>query len=531
MTRARLLLGGAIAAAILTALTPIRLGAQSPSTLVVAWNTARTALDPNEPTVFLTPPAAYEGASLIYDGLVRLDAALTISPELATSWRVAADGRTWTFKIRPGVSFHDGTTFTARAAAAALQRELDPKANPANRLLWDPIVSVAAIDDGTLRVVTNEPYGALLNTLAHGSALIARGSREEASATQPRPDTAGTGPYRLDRWEAGRQLELVRNTSYWAGRSGFERVVLRGTADPAARTAMIRGGQVQVAEGIPPAQVSGLERLAGTTVSITPGLRTFGMAINLTRPALRDVRVRHALNYAVNKDLIVKALFQQRATVLHAPLAPQAVGYADMGGWPYDPPRARRLLEAAGWKPAPPIGVRVREGKSLELTLLTPRGAFPRDVEVVETMADYLRNVGFGIHFLYVEPGQLWDELLAPPDQLQWDLAFFGFEPVNGDGGFQLDALYRSNPDPKRRPPIRNVTWYANPPVDAWLTQGRRAIDPRVSAAAYSKAARQVWNDAPYLWLYSEDVIVATRNVRGVEVLPTGATVLRSAHP
>lgn len=531
MTHSRPLLGAFIAAVITTMIAPTYLGAQAPTTLTVAWKTARTALDPVEPSTFLTPSVAYEEAFLVYDGLVRLNEDMVIVPELATAWSVAQDGRTWTFNIRRGVLSHDGAPLTSRAIAEDLQHELDPKTNPSNRLLWDRVVSASAPDEGTVRVVTREPYGALLNTLAHGSALIGRPAAQETLGTQPRLPTVGTGPYRLDQWDAGKRLELVRNTSYWGSRPGFDRVALRSVADPAARAAMIRSGQAQVADGILPEQVTGLGRVPGTIVTIRPALRTFGMAINMNRQILQDIRVRHALNYAVNKELIVNALFQGHASVLRSPLARQAPGYMDLGAWPYDPPRARRLLEDAGWKPAPPIGVRVRGGTSLELTLLTSRGAFPRDVEVTETLADYLRNVGFEIHFSYVEPGGLLDQLLIAPDQYRWDLVFFGFDPVNGDGGFHLDALYRSNPDPRRRPPARNVAWYTNSQVNAWLSEGDRALDPRLRADAYAKAARQVWSDAPYLWLYAEDVIVATRNVRGVEVLPTGVTILRSARP
>ena len=531
MIGTRLLLGAITALGIATALAHIPLGAQAPATLTVAWNAARTALDPNEASTFLTAAAAYEGAFLIHDGLVRLSEQMTILPELATSWNVAQDGRTWRFTIRRGVSFHDGAPLTTRAIAEALQREVDAKTNPSNRPLWDPIVSSSAPDESTVQIVTREPYAALLHVLAHGSGLIGKPAVQETAGTQPRYPVEGTGPYRLARWEAGTQLELVRNSSYWGGRPGFDRIVLRVVADPAIRAAMIRGGQAQVADGIPPEQASGLERVPGTTVTIKPSLRTFGMAINMSRPFLQDIRVRHALNYAVNKELIVNALFQGHASVLRSPLAPQASGYVDLGPWPYDPPRARRLLEEAGWKPAPPIGVRVRDGKSLELTLLTPLGTFPRDVEVTETLADYLRNVGFGIHFAYVDPAGLGDQLLVAPDQSRWELAFFGFDPVDGDGGLHLDALYRTNTDQKRRPLVRNIAWYANPRVDAWLSEGGRTIDPRQRADTYAKAARQVWNDAPYLWLYAEDVIVATRNVRGVEIQPTGVTILRSAHP
>lgn len=527
----RVVLGIVVAAAIIAAVPPVQLGAQAPTTLTVASNVAGSALDPAEPSAFLTRATAYEGAFLVYDGLVRLSEEMRIVPELATSWSVGPDGRTWTFRIRSAVSFQDGEPLTAQAIAEHLQHQLDPKTNPSNRILWDPVASVSAPEGGTVRIVTREPYGALLNTLAHGSGLVAR-RVASAQDTRGAPSVQlGTGPYQPDRWEAGKGVELVRNGKFWGGRPGFDRIALRSVADPASRAAMIRDGRAQVADGIPPDQAAGLARIPGTSVVIKPALRTFGMAINMNRPMLQDIRVRQALNYAVNKELIVNALFHGHASVLRSPLAAQATGYVDVGPWPYDPPRARRLLEDAGWKPAPPIGVRVRDGKSLELTLLTPRGVFPRDVEVTETLADYLRNVGFDIRFTYVDSGALWTQLLAVPDDYKWDLVFLGFDPVNGDGGFHLDALYRSNPDRRRGPLVRNVTWYANPQVDAWLAEGNRAVDPRARADVYAKAARRVWNDAPYLWLYAENLIVATRTVRGVEVMPTGVTVLRSASP
>ncbi|HYM90750.1 MAG TPA: ABC transporter substrate-binding protein [bacterium] len=530
MTGGRLLAAGVIAAVAAAAIGPRTVGAQAPSTLTVAQSVAVTALDPAGPSIFLVYPAGYEAAFLVYDGLVRFSEGMIVAPALATSWSVAPDGRTWTFKLRGEVSFQDGTPLTAQAVAEDFQREVNPQTNQSNRPLWDPIGSVSAPDAATVQIVTREPYGALLNTLAHGSALIASPRAVEKWGGQYKLHPVGTGPYEVNRWDVGTQLEMVRTSQYWGGRPGFDRIVLRNVPDPTTRVAMIQSGQAQVAEGIPPENVDELRRVPGTTVIVRPALRTFGMGINLTRPALQDIRVRQALNYAVNKDLIVKALFRGNATVLHSPLAPQASGYADLGPWPYDPPKARALLEEAGWKPAPPIGVRVRDGKSLQLTLLTPQGAFPHDVEVIETLADYLRNVGFEPHFLYVEPAVFWDHLLIPPDQYTWDLVLFGFNPSNGDGGYHLDSLYRSNPDRQHRPRVWNFTWYSNPQVDAWLTEGSRAIDPKARAATYARVERQVWNDAPYLWLYAENVIVATRDVSGVEVLPIVFTILRSAY-
>jgi len=525
-----------IATALLAAATaPADVGAQAGPTLVVAQTAAPSALDPAGPSAGSSnrPPSQGDStaAFLIYDGLVRFTDAMTIVPELAVSWDVDSDGRAWTLKIRRGVTFQDGTPLTAQAVVATLDRLINPATNTSDRTLWDPIASVSAVDAETVRVVTTEPYGALLSTLAAGSALITSPAAVERWGAQYGLHPVGTGPYALDRWDLGSQLDLTPNRRSWDPRPGFDRIVLRAVSDPATRVALLQSGQAQVAEGLPPERVDELRRVPGVTVIVQPGLRTFGMAINLNRPTLQDIRVRQALNYAVNKQLLVQALFRGNAAVLRSPLASRTAGYAEVAPWPYDPPKARMLLEAVGWHPAPPIGVRVKDGRSLQITLLTPQGAFPRDVEVVETLADYLRNVGFEPHFTYVEPAALPDHLLVPPDQYTWDLAFFGFNPSNGDGGYHLDALYRSNPDRQHRPRAWNFTWYANPEVDAWLAEGARTLDPRVRDAAYAKAQRQVWTEAPYLWLYADTAIVATRGARGVEILPNALTILKRAHP
>ncbi|TMI84723.1 MAG: hypothetical protein E6H03_01510 [Bacillati bacterium ANGP1] len=510
---------------------PASVGAQGGAALVVAQAVAVSALDPAGSSGRPVSPAESEAAFLIYDGLVRFTDEMSIVPELAASWSVDPDGRAWTFKIRRGVTFQDGTPLTAQAVVATLDRVINPATNTSNRTLWDPIASVSALDAATVRVLTKEPYGTLLNTLAQGSALIASPAAVERWGAEYRLHPVGTGPYAVDRWDLGTQLDLVPHRQFWDGRPGFDRIVLRTVPDPATRVAVLQSGQAQVAEGIPTESVDALRRAPGVTVIVRPALRTFGMGINLNRPALQDIRVRQALNYAVNKQLLVQALFQGNAAVLRSPLALRTSGYADVAAWPYDPPKARMLLETAGWKPAPPIGVRVKDGRSLQITLLTPQGAFPHDVEIVETLADYLRNVGFEPHFTYVEPAALPDHLLVPPDQSTWDLAFFGFGPSNGDGGDHLDALYRSNPDRQHRPRAWNFTWYSNPLVDAWLAEGTRAVDPRVRDAVYAKVERQVWTDAPYLWLYADSVVVATRGAQGVEVLPIALTILKHAHP
>ena len=520
-----------IGAALMGSMASASSRAQAPATLTFAQSAAVTALDPAGPPAFLPSPAMWEAAWLVYDGLVRLTDEVKIVPELATSWNVGQDGRTWTFKVRRGASFQDGTPVTAQAIAGDLAREASAATNQSYRSLWDPIASVSAPNASTVQIVTKQPYAALLNTLAHNTALIVSPAAVEKWGAEYRLHPVGSGPYQVDRWDVGAELEVRRNAKYWGGAPAYERIALRTVTDAAARVGLLKSGQAQVAEGVPAETVDDLRRVPSVDVIVRPALRTFGMGINLNRVVLQDRRVREALNYAVNKELLVNALFHGYGSVLHSPIALQTPGYADVGSWPYDPPKARRLLDEAGWKPAPPIGIRVKNGTSLEITLLTPVGVYPHDVEVVETLADYLRNVGFGPHFLYAQPAAFSDDLLAAPDQFKWDLVLYGFNPSNGDAGHHLDSLYRSNPDREHPAPARNFTWYSNRQVDTWLIEGVRAFDPNTRARMYALAQRQVWNDAPYLWLYAEDAIVGTRGVNDVDVLPTGGASLKFAHP
>jgi len=505
--------------------------AQGARTLLFAQSVPVTALDPAGASIYLVYPAGYEAAFLIYDGLVRFDGQMKIVPELARSWSVSADGRMWTFKLRTGVTFQDGTPLSARLVAADLQRQANPQTNQSNRPLWDPVSSVTAPDDQTVLITTKAAFGALLNTVAHGSALIASPQAITQWGAEYKLHPLGTGPYKVDRWDVGTELALVRNPAYWGPKPGFDRMVLSNVPDATTRVAMLQSGQAQVAEAIPPENVAELSRVPSVQMIVKPALRTFGMGMNLNHPPLDDPKVRLALNYAVNKDAIVRAIFHGQATALTSPIAPQTVGATAVGAYPFDPAKARSLLAEAGWTPGPQK-IAMKNGRPLHLTLLTPDGAYPHDVEVTETVADYLRNVGVDATIEKVEPAVFWDHLLIPPGQLTWDLVLFGFNPSNGDGGYHLDSLFHSNPDRLHRPWVWNFTWYTNAQVDGWLTDGAHAVDPRVRAQFYGNVQRRVWSDAPYLWLYGEDVIVgASRSVKNVEVLPIIFTVLKFAQP
>jgi len=526
--RTRAALGLVIAAVLLL---PFTAGAQADRPLVYAQNVPVTAMDTAGTSIGTVYPAGYEAMFLVYDNLVAFNDKMQIIPQLATEWSVSRDGLTWTFRLRRGVAFHDGTPFDADAAVFHIQRQADSAQNRSNRPLWDPVTGVRKVDDFTIAISTRKPYGALLATLAHGSGGVVSPSAArrlgEAFARSP----VGAGPYVFERLDTGTELVLRRNDTYWGGRPAFSRIVLRHVPDPTPRIALLQSGQADVVNAIPPENVAQLQGSPAIEVISRPALRTFGFAFNLNRRFFQDVRVRHAFNYAVNRGPIIKAIFKDHATPIDSPLSPFTTGYASVGTYPYDVERAKTLLTEAGWRPGPD-GVLRKDGQAFEITLLTPIGMLPKDIEVTQAFQNFLRVIGVRATINRVEPAAFWDFLRVPPDRLQWDMVLFGFNPSNGDGGYHLTSLFESNPSRDGPPKVWNFTWYSNPRVDELLNQADVTVDQAKRNELLVQAARIIWNDAPYVWLYAENVIAAKRKeIKNVEVLPVIFTILRNARP
>src|SRR5262245_5507291 len=512
-------------------LAPGVASAQAERTLTYAQNVAINAMDTAGATIGTVYPAGYEAMFLIYDGLVRFNEKMQIEPQLATEWSTSADGLTWTFKLRRGVSFQDGTPVNADAVVFHLERQIDPKGNAANRPLWDPIASVKKVDDATVAVTTHRPYGALLNTLAHGSGGVVSPDAVKKQGANFKLSPVGAGPYMVEKLEVGSELVLKRFDGYWGGKAPFARIVLRHVPDPATRLAMLQGGQADVIAAVPVESVAQIQSLPSVEVIAKPALRTFGYGFNLNRKMFQDARVRHALNHAVDRAAIIKAVFRGYATPIDSPLSPFTTGYGAVGTYDYNPDKAKQLLAEAGWKPGAD-GVLRKDGEAFEVSLLTPGGMLPKDVEVTQAVQSFLGKVGVKATINKVEPAAFWDFLRVPPDQLKWDMVLFGFNPSNGDGGYHLSSLFASNPTRTERPKVWNFTWYTNPKLDSLLAEADQTVDAAKRKAMLIEAAKLAWTDAPYLWLYAENVVVAKKKeLKGVEVQPVIFTILRNARP
>ena len=498
----------------------------SGGTLVYAQNAPITTPDPVNPQTY---PSGYEANYTIYNNLVTFDRDLAIVPDLAESWTQSEDGLTWTFTLRQGVTFHDGSPFNAQAVEAHIRRIQDPETASPNANLWAHITGVTVVDDQTIQLQTAKPFGAMLNYLAHGSGGIESPvAVQEYGAEYPQHPT-GTGPYMVESFTPGTELILTRNDAFYGGTPKLDSIVFRAVPEAGSRVLLLDAGEADLANDVPPEEAERLESGDGLQLLRRSGLRTFWMEYNLNREVFQDVAVRRALNHAVNKQSIVDNLFLGYATVLDSPAAPSIQGHTSAGSYPYDPDLAKQMLADAGWTPGDDE-VLQKDGVRLSFTINTAEGEYPKDIQVVEAVQADLRAVGCEVEIWKVEAAARWDYLRLPPDEAEYDMLIFGFNPSNGDLGYHLNSLFRSNTDRTVRPAVWNLMWYSNPEVDDLLNTADSTVDTAQRNELLGRAQKLIWDDAPMIWLYVPELLVGARaEVQDAYIWPTVFTVVREA--
>jgi len=481
---------------------------------------------------FLKYPAGYEAAFLLYDRLVTFDPDLNIKPQLAESWQVSPDQKTITFRLRRGVKFHDGTPLNAQAVKFNIERMLDPKRNTTNRPLWDPIAGADVVDENIVAINTKQPFGDILNTLAHGSAAMLSPTALQKNGDESETlNPVGSGPYMLQSFDPGQELTLKAFPDYWGGKPKLDKVVFRYIPEAATRLSALRTGSVDVIDALPYPLISGLKSDQKVEIITKPSLRPLGLALMTKHAPFDDVKVRQALNYAIPVKTIADRVFFGYAMASDSPMAFNTTGYKAVGGYTFDPERAKALLAEAGFKDTNNDGILDRNGTPFKMALLTSEGEFPNDVQTAEIAAKSFRDLGIDATISKVERGSYWDTLRLSEAEIKWDAALFGFNPSNGSGTYHLDSLFHSNANSADRPVAWNITRYQNAEVDALIQQAKTTIDPDTKKEILGKAQEIIWKEAPYVWMHVPEVVSAKRkDLKGVEVWPIIFTVLRNAH-
>ena len=452
-------------------------------------------------------PAGYEAAFAIHSGLIRFNKDLGFEPDLAEKWSVSDDGRTWTFNLRNGVKFHDGSPFNADAVVAYFTKMIDNTYNLSAYSLWSAIQSTTKADENTVTVVTSKPYGAMLNTLAHGSGLIPSAALTAQGPAAAALNPIGTGAYKVTTFEPGSKLVVKANPDYYGTMPVYDSITYTYVGDSAGRMAALQAGQANIVDAVPVEQVKALSTAKGVKIINIPGLQCFGIGLNQTNPILQDSDVRQALNLAVDVESIIAALFRGYATALTSPLAPKTNGYSKCGPNAYDLAKAKTLLKKAGLVEGKD-GMFTKNGVPVSFRLRTPDGMYPNDTLVAQAIQEQLKKAGIAVVIQKVDKATFWDGIKVAKAAVDFDMALFGFNPSHGSGALQLDIMYTSNANTGKVPGW-NFNWYSNSKVDGLLAKALQTVVPADQNKVLAEAGQQIWDDAPYIWLYVRNNISA----------------------
>ncbi|MFI5707565.1 ABC transporter substrate-binding protein [Kribbella sp. NPDC051620] len=373
-------------------------------TLTMGINATPDTLDPGATGLALTLLISFA----LFDPLVYWlpdgKGGSAFHPGLAESWTISPDASIYTFKLRKGVTFHDGTPFNAAAVKATYDHVVDPRTKSKSGLgALGPYRETKVIDDYTAQIVFSAPNASFLHQQAAGNFGIS----SPAALTKYGPtgfgnNPVGTGPFTFDSYQTGSQLTLLKNPKYtWGpkalgdGPAKLDKLIFRIVTDDSGRYNALQSGQLQIAMNLPPNNISAAQKSGKYQQLLVPSIGTpLGMPINVAKPPTDDPLVRQAILAAVDQDAMVKSVLYDVYKPAHNVLTPITPGYSDAASkiHTYDPDKAAALLDRAGWSVGDG-GTRTKNGQKLDLNIILFSGGgleLPTQFVVSE-----LQKVGF----------------------------------------------------------------------------------------------------------------------------------------
>ncbi len=482
-----------------------------PQNLIVASGTDALTMD----THFGLDAPTFTILDHMVESLLELTPKGEIVPRLAEKWEVSSDATEFTLKLRKGIKFHDGTPFNAEAVKVNFDRLLDPKVAIRYRFLVAPISTITVADEFTIKIKTKAPFAALVSNLTHQATGIQSPASIKASWDKAVTKPVGTGPFMFKEWVPGNKFVMARNDQYWGKKPILEEVTWRVIPDDASRVVALETGEVHVAVRIPPFDIPRLRADKNLAVLSAASVRTIYLGFNALKEPFHDKRVRQAINYAVNKEAIVKHVLGGVGRVSDAAISPGIFGYAPIKTYEYNIEKAKALLAEAGFP------------KGFETTLHPAVGRYYMDTHVCTAVAADLLKVGIKAEIKMMEWGTYLPSILREKDQVEHKIYMLGWGCVTGDADYGLYTLFHSGEWPKKG---MNASFFKNEKLDQLLDAARSTANPEERKRLYKEALSIIHDEAPWLFLHSEVQMVGTRaNVKGIIVHPTERVIAKEA--
>ncbi|ABR48046.1 extracellular solute-binding protein, family 5 [Alkaliphilus metalliredigens QYMF] len=438
------------------------------------------------------------------DRLVRLDNDMNLVPDLAENWEWI-DDLTLEFYLREGVKFHNGEDFTAHDVEFTLKRRLDPDFGSPNFAFARDIDvdSIEVVDDYTIRFSTSRPYAPILFNMAHSSGVILNQKAVEEHGEDYGQNPVGTGPFKFVEWTPGNHVLLERFDEYWGGPADYEELQFRFITSSSNRLIELETGNVHIAESIAPSDLGAVESNNNMSLMRGMSVTTNYFGLNNNREPFNDVRVRQAMNYAIDVDTLIGVVYEGLGSAATAPMNTQVLDPGDRSDeiyqYGYDPDKARELLEEAGYPDGFEFSIMIDSNDTR--------------VHTAEIVQNYLGEIGIKANIENVE----WAVLLERAgNENDYDAVIMSWTTSTGDPEMASRPFY-----PPFAGAAGNRVFYQNHEVETILTEAMAETDISVREDMYIDAQIIIAQEAPWVFLHFGEQAVGIRSsIEGFELHP-----------
>jgi peptide/nickel transport system substrate-binding protein len=470
------------------------------------------------------PPCVYGGwvqqaylSRQVLDSLVSQKPDGTIVPWLAEAWKVSDDQLTWTFTLKSGVKFTDGTTLDAQAVSDNFKYWVDGGNGTVKAYIGEYYESSRAVDPLTLEVKLKAPYSPLLSALGQGYFGIQSPTALSTRTKQQNCDAPiGSGPFVVGQWKRGESITLNKNAGYNSapatakhqGAAYVDSVVWSFVQDNTSRYGALASGESDAIGEVPTVNFDAARSQFQVEQYITPG-RPVTLSLNTVQGPFTDVKVRQAFAYGADRKAAVDSAFlgvvpfEGNGTV-----SKSTPGYnADVAGaYPFDQAKANRLLDEAGWATRNSDGVRVKDGKELEIkivfglnSIVTTEGA-----TALQNLQEQIKPTGFKVTLVPVTQADLFSGAYSSPDKYDAQLGYWT-SPTSGI----LYINFRQNT--KEKPNYSNSTFYNNSEIEGLILKANSAKTTEEANKYYAQAQQRLSDEAVAVGLYTQTASVASK--------------------
>ena len=407
---------------------------------------------------------------------------------LADSWQF--QGNKWTFKLKKGIKFHNGSPLTSKDVAFSIEKMRDEKGGSLQAPNFKDVTEVQTPDDLTVVFVTKQPLAIFLDRLENRFILSKVAGDKYGDKLYDNP--IGTGPYKFVSYQRGGNMVFTRNDEYWDGKAAIKEIVFRKVTEDAARLAALESGQADFINNVPDHEVARLQKHPRIRIDKIEGLRMFFLAFNTSFKPWDNKLVRQAANYSVDAAAIVKNIFDGIGYPINGPVGRNVIG-ADpkLKRYPYDPQKSKELLTKAGF----PNGC--------DIQLYYSAGRYPKDREVCQVVAAQMVKGGFRVELVSQEWALFWDKQGVNGGKLP-------FYYIGRGSLTDADTLY----DQYFRTGTTKRTNYSNPDIDKLIEEQQKTADQKKRIAILQKAGKMIMEEAPFIPLYNlADIYGVARNL------------------